>query len=86
MKTFIQEKQLTFGQVWAEVTALAREPYCREHRGESGVWAAFLLAAGAIARWFPGLNGVGRSGRTAVPHGGLGRLEVNDRHAATPRR
>jgi hypothetical protein len=51
MKTSIQEKQLTFGQVWAEATALAREPYCREHSGESGVWAAFLLAAGAIARF-----------------------------------
>jgi hypothetical protein len=70
MKTLFEEKAPTFGQVWTEITTLANEPYYREHRGEFGVWAAFLLAAGAIVRWFPGRNGIGRTTRTPVPHGG----------------
>ena len=52
MKMPSQEEPLTFGQVWAEITTQAQEPYWREHRGEFGVRAAFFLAAGAIVRWF----------------------------------
>jgi hypothetical protein len=69
VKTLPQEKPLSFGQVWAEITTLAHEPHFRVHRGEFGLWVAVLLAAGAIARWFPGPNGFGRASRTALPGG-----------------
>ena len=51
-----QKSPLTFGGVCAEVKKLGDQPYCRQHRGESGVWAIFLLVVGAIVRWLPGFK------------------------------
>jgi hypothetical protein len=66
MKMLSEEKPLTFGQVWTEITTQAYEPYWREHRGEFGVRAAFFLVAGAIVRWFSKPE---RVPQTAQPHG-----------------
>jgi hypothetical protein len=46
----------TLGKVWAEITSLAHQPYCREHWGEFGIWAAFLLVVGPVVRWLPRPN------------------------------
>jgi len=52
MKIPSEEKPLTFGHVWAEITTQAQEPYWREHRAEFGLRATFFLVVGAIVRWF----------------------------------
>jgi hypothetical protein len=68
MKTLSEKdrkKALTFGQAWAEIIKLRAQPYCRKHRGESGIWAAFLLVVGALVRWIPGLRGSGHPRQNA---------------------
>ncbi|HEV3209005.1 MAG TPA: hypothetical protein VGY91_01975 [Chthoniobacterales bacterium] len=44
----------TFGKVWAKINTTSHDGFCRGHRGEFSVWAAFLLVVGAIVRWLPG--------------------------------
>jgi hypothetical protein len=45
------------GKVWAKINTTSHDAFCRAHRGEFSIWAAFLLVVGAIARWLPGLRG-----------------------------
>jgi len=56
MKTISQEVP-TFGKIWANINTTSHDGFCRAHRGEFSVWAAFLLVVGPIVRWLPGLRG-----------------------------
>jgi hypothetical protein len=55
MKTISKEVP-TFGKVWDKINTTSHDGFCRAHRGEFSIWAAFLLVVGAIVRWLPGLR------------------------------
>jgi len=66
MKMPSEEKPLTFGHVWAEITTQAHQPYWREHRAEFGLRASFFLVAGAIVRWFSAPQRVNKAATPAA--------------------
>jgi hypothetical protein len=56
MKTISKEVP-TLDLVWAKIDTTSHDGFCRRHRGEFSIWAAFLLVVGAIVRWLPGHRG-----------------------------